>query len=111
MALCTRLLSRSLRLCHVRSVFVSAARLNDAVLPRHELFAKRHIGPSDEDAQEMLKVCGAKASLTDHNAHQTHLAETVLSDLNTLGVTCETFTVEEPLQALSHICQRRGPMY
>ena len=62
MALCTRLLSRSLRLRHVRSVCVSAAKLNESVLPRHELFAKRHIGPSEGDVQEMLKVCGAQAS-------------------------------------------------
>lgn len=30
------------------------------VLPPLESFARRHIGPSAEDAQEMLKTCGVE---------------------------------------------------
>lgn len=32
------------------------------VLPPLESFARRHIGPSQEDTQEMLKVCGVEVS-------------------------------------------------
>ena len=32
------------------------------VLPPLESFSRRHIGPSAEDAQEMLQVCGVEVS-------------------------------------------------
>ena len=46
-----RALSTSLSLRH--------ERLHE-VLPPLESFARRHIGPSSEDAQEMLKTCGVE---------------------------------------------------
>jgi len=32
------------------------------VLPPLESFSRRHIGPSPQDVQEMLKVCGVEVS-------------------------------------------------
>ena len=43
------------------SACVRHERLHE-VLPPHESFARRHIGPSSEDTQEMLRVCGVEVS-------------------------------------------------
>ena len=58
-----RLFPRLLR-AHQRRAFSLSAAVRDEklreVLPPLESFARRHIGPSRQDAQEMLKVCGVE---------------------------------------------------
>lgn len=49
----SRLISTSPSLTHERLY---------EVLPPLESFAKRHIGPSEEEVAEMLQVCGVKVS-------------------------------------------------
>ena len=49
-----------------RLLSLSALRRHERmheVLPPLESFARRHIGPSSEDTQEMLRVCGVEVSL------------------------------------------------
>ena len=46
-----------------RALSVAAWRRHERlheVLPPLESFARRHIGPSSEDAQEMLRTCGVE---------------------------------------------------
>ena len=46
-----------------RALSVSAWRRHERlheVLPPLENFARRHIGPSSEDTQDMLRVCGVE---------------------------------------------------
>lgn len=56
---------RGLWLPWTRHIFSSAVvrheRLNE-VLPPLECFTKRHIGPSEQETEEMLKACGVEAS-------------------------------------------------
>ena len=49
-----------------RALSVSAWRSHERlheVLPPLESFARRHIGPSPEDTQEMLRTCGVEVNL------------------------------------------------
>ena len=41
----------------------------DAVFPRHENFARRHIGPNDQEQNAMLQYLGLKVSELDSNSH------------------------------------------
>ena len=52
-----------------RAFSVSAWRPHERlheVLPPLESFTRRHIGPSDNDVQEMLRACGVEVSYTTH---------------------------------------------
>ena len=70
MSLARQLLPRCRQLLHPRlvwgrSVFSSAVmrheRLSE-VVPPLECFTKRHIGPSTQDTQEMLRACGVEVT-------------------------------------------------
>ncbi len=63
-ALLTKLGERRLRdVCRFLSTSSSWSheRLHE-VLPPLESFARRHIGPSDEEVSEMLEACGVKVA-------------------------------------------------
>lgn len=43
-----------------RSAALLSSRHSSSFLPHHESFVRRHVGPSAEDQQKMLKFCGLK---------------------------------------------------
>lgn len=55
-------LTRSLARVAVRSPPVNVRQVS-SVLPRHEYFENRHIGPSKDEQTSMLKECGLSVGL------------------------------------------------
>lgn len=58
----TKLPHASQNIRKLRTCAVLGSRMIDRILPRHDDFAERHIGPGDKEKTEMLRTLGAGVS-------------------------------------------------
>ena len=78
----------------------SSSSALDAVFPRHENFARRHIGPNDQEQTAMLQYLGLKVSSVQTSA--------VLVDVNKLALFFSPLPLLAPLSCSLSVRNGKG---